>query len=171
MMSTAANKAIIRRVFEEGFNQGRLEVVDELFSTRFVDHSTPEQVAGAEGVKEYFASVHRGFPDMQVSIEDMVAEGEKVVVRTTWILQYPLADRRNEENLTSLPKPPDRVDSNATMPDMSRGFAPGIYDGVPASGRRVARTMMQIFRIVDGQIEEEWNEGASDSCPKRGETY
>jgi len=125
-MSTTANKAIIHRVFEEGFNRGRLEVVDELFSTRFVDHSTPEQVAGAEGVKEYFAAVRGGFPDMQVSIEDMVAEGEKVVVRTMWL-----------------------------------GTHLGIYDGVPASGRRVARTMMQIFRIVDGQIEEEWNEGGS----------
>jgi steroid delta-isomerase-like uncharacterized protein len=123
-MLTVANKVIMRRVFEEGFNQGRLEIVDELFSTRFVDHSTPEQVAGAEGVKEYFAKVREGFPDMRVRVEDMVAEGEKVVVRTTW-----------------------------------RGTHMGIYDGVPASGRRVARTMMQIFRIVNGQIEEEWNEG------------
>src|SRR5215472_10539502 len=107
MMSTATNKAIMRRVFEEGLNQGRLEVVDELFSTQFVDHSTPEQVAGAEGVKNYFATVRDGFPDMRVSIEDIVAEGEKVVVRTTW-----------------------------------RGTHLGIYDGVPASGRRVVRTMI-----------------------------
>jgi len=126
MMSTAANKAIMHRVFEEGLNQGRLEVVDELFSTRFVDHSTPEQVAGAKGVKEYFAAVRGGFPDIRVSIEDMVAEGEKVVVRTTW-----------------------------------RGTHMRTYDGVPAAGRWVARTMIQIFRIVNGKIEEEWNEGES----------
>ena len=126
MMSTAANKAIMHRVFEEGLNQGRLEVLDELFSTRFVDHSTPGQVAGVEGVKEYFAAVRGGFPDMRVSIEDIVAEGEKVVVRTTW-----------------------------------RGTHQSTYDGVPASGRQVARTMIQIFRIVHSQIEEEWNEGGS----------
>jgi len=126
MIPTTANKAIMHRVFEEGFNQGRLEVVDELFSTRFVDHSTPEQAAGTEGVKEYFAAVREAFPDMQVSIEDMVAEGEKVVVRTTW-----------------------------------RGTHLGTYASIPASGRRVARTMIQIFRIVNGQIEEEWNEGES----------
>jgi steroid delta-isomerase-like uncharacterized protein len=125
-MSTTANKAIIHRVFEQGFNQGKLEVVDELFSTRFVDHSTPEQVAGAEGVKAYFATVREGFPDMQVSIEDIVAEGEKVVVRTTW-----------------------------------RGTHLRTYDDVPASGRQVARTMIQIFHIVNGKIEEEWNEGGS----------
>lgn len=123
-MSTAANKAIINRVFEEAFNREMLEVVDELFSTRFVDHSTPEQVAGTVGVKEYFSMVRGGFPDMQVSIEDIVAEGEKVVVRTTW-----------------------------------RGTHLGTYNGAPASGQRVARTMIQIFRIVNGQIEEEWNEG------------
>ena len=125
-MSTAVNKAIMHRVFEEGLNQGRLEVIDELFSMRFVDHSTPEQVAGAEGVKEYFATVREGFSDMRVSIEDVVAEGEMVVVRTTW-----------------------------------QGTHLGTYDGVPASGRRVVRTMIQIFRIVHGQIEEEWNEGGS----------
>jgi steroid delta-isomerase-like uncharacterized protein len=124
-MSTAENKAI-RRVFEEGLNQGRLEVVDELFSPQFVDHSTPDQLAGAEGVKNYFATVRNGFPDMQVSIEDIVAEGDKIVVRTTW-----------------------------------RGTHLATYNGVPASGRRVARTMIQIFRIVNGKIEEEWNEGGS----------
>ena len=126
MISTAANKVIIHKVFEEGFNQGTLSVVDELFSTRFVDHSTPGQVAGTEGVKEYFATVRGGFSDMRVSIEDIVAEGEKVVVRTTW-----------------------------------RGTHQRTYDGVPASGRQVARTMIQIFRIVNGKIEEEWNEGGS----------
>jgi steroid delta-isomerase-like uncharacterized protein len=117
---------MMHRVFEEGLNQGRLEIVDELFSTRFVDHSTPEQVAGANGVKEYFARVCGVFPDMQVSIEDMVAEGEKVVVRTTWRGTYLRTD-----------------------------------DAVPALGRRVARTMIQIFRVVNGKIEEEWNEGGS----------
>jgi steroid delta-isomerase-like uncharacterized protein len=126
MMSTAANKAIIHRVFEQGFNQGKLEIVDELFSTRFVDHSTPEQVAGAQGVKEYFAAVRAGFPDMRVNIEDIVAEGEKVVVRTTW-----------------------------------QGTHLRTYDGIPASNRQVARTMIQIFHIVNGKIEEEWNEGES----------
>jgi steroid delta-isomerase-like uncharacterized protein len=125
-MSTAANKAMMHRVFEEGFNQGRLEIVNELFSTQFVDHSTPEQVAGAKGVKEYFARVRGVFPDMRVSIEDMVAEGEKVVVRTTWRGTYLRTD-----------------------------------DAVPALGRRVAQTMIQIFRVVNGKIEEEWNEGGS----------
>jgi hypothetical protein len=72
-MSTVTNKALVRRVFEEGLNQGRLSVVDELFSTQFVDHSTPEQVAGVQGVKDYFAMARHGFPDMQVSIEDLVA--------------------------------------------------------------------------------------------------
>jgi steroid delta-isomerase-like uncharacterized protein len=126
MISTATNKAIIHRVFEQGLNQGKLEVIDELFSTRFVDHSTPEQVAGTEGVKEYFAAVREGFPDIRVNIEDIVSEGEKVVVRTTW-----------------------------------RGTHLRTYDTVPASGQQVTRTMIQIFHIVNGKIEEEWNEGGS----------
>src|SRR5215813_1808883 len=125
-MSTAANKAIMHRVFEEGLNQGRLEIIDELFSTRFMDHSTPEQAVGIEGVKEYFALVRRAVPDISVSIEDIVAEGEKVVVRTMW-----------------------------------RGTHLRTSDGAPTPSRQVARTMIQIFRIVNGKIEEEWNEGGN----------
>ena len=41
-----------------------------------------------------------------------------------------------------------------------RGMHSGVYEGVEATGRHVARTMMQIFRMFDGKIVEEWNEGA-----------
>jgi len=81
---TEANKALIRRLFEEGFHSGKLVVVDEIFHPNFVDRSTPEQPPGTEGVKDYISMVRTGFPDISITIEDLVAEEEKVVVRTTW---------------------------------------------------------------------------------------
>src|ERR1051326_3692377 len=78
------NKRLIAHLFEEALHQGKLQVIDEVFSADFVDHSTPEQVAGPMGVRAYFVAVRTGFPDIQVSIDDMIAEGDKVVVRSTW---------------------------------------------------------------------------------------
>ena len=83
-MSPAENKALIRRVFDEAMNAGNLSLIDELFAPDFVDNATPEQVAGPMGVKDYFQAVRAGFPDMRVSIDDLLAEGDKVVIRTTW---------------------------------------------------------------------------------------
>jgi predicted ester cyclase len=79
-----ANKALMRRLFEEGFHSGKLAVVDEIFHPNFVDRSTPEQLPGTEGVKDYISMVRTGFPDISITIEDLVAEEEKVVVRSTW---------------------------------------------------------------------------------------
>jgi steroid delta-isomerase-like uncharacterized protein len=78
------NKTIIRQLFDEALNQGKLELVDQLFTVDFVDHSTPEQETGPAGVKDFFSSVRSGFPDIHVNIDDTIAEGSKVVVRTTW---------------------------------------------------------------------------------------
>ena len=79
-----ANKALMRRLFEEGFHSGKLAVVDEIFHPNFVDRSTPEQPPGTEGVKDYISMVRTGFPDISITIEDLVAEEERVVARTTW---------------------------------------------------------------------------------------
>src|SRR5579885_2374279 len=83
-MEIEQNKTIIRRLFDEAFNQERLELLDELFSADFVDHSTPEQRPGPEGVRDFFIEVRGRFPDIHVTIKDMVAEGNRVVVRTLW---------------------------------------------------------------------------------------
>ena len=83
-MSAEENRTLIQRVFAEGFNQGRLTVVDEVFAPNFVDRSTPSQPPGTEGVKEYISAVRTGFPDIAVTIEDLIATEERIVVRTTW---------------------------------------------------------------------------------------
>jgi predicted ester cyclase len=83
-VSAEENQELIHRLFAEGFNQGNLAVVDSVFDPHFVDRSTPDQNPGIQGVKDYIAMLRIGFPDLNVTIEDLVAIGDKVAVRTTW---------------------------------------------------------------------------------------
>lgn len=78
------NKTLLRLLFKEALHQGNLAIVDQIFSPAFIDHSTPDQPAGPTGVKDYFREIRSGFPDIQIAIEDLIAEGDRVVVRTTW---------------------------------------------------------------------------------------
>jgi steroid delta-isomerase-like uncharacterized protein len=72
---TERNKALARRWIEEGFNQRNLRVVDELFAERVAVNG---QIAGRDGLKESMSRHLRGFPDLHVTIDDIVAEGRKV---------------------------------------------------------------------------------------------
>ena len=78
------NKALCRRFYEEVFNKGNLAVIDELSAPNFVDHTAPPGVApGAEGMKQLITMYRTAFPDLQLTVEEMVAEGDTVVTRTT----------------------------------------------------------------------------------------
>jgi steroid delta-isomerase-like uncharacterized protein len=80
---SAENKALARRLVEEALNAGRLEVVDELVASDFVEHdpSLPEEVRGPAGVKELIAGYRAAFPDIHITIEDQIADGDYVVSR------------------------------------------------------------------------------------------
>lgn len=82
---SAQNKAIARRVFEEVFNGGRLELMDQLAAADLAVHyaSAAEPVRGLERYKEVYAESAAAFPDAQYRIEDVVAEGDRVVTRWT----------------------------------------------------------------------------------------
>lgn len=83
-MSTEENKAIMRRWLEEATNAQQLEAVDEVFATAFVDHGAlPDQPPGPAGIKWFLSMIWSAFPDWRYSIEDMIAEGDKVVARVT----------------------------------------------------------------------------------------
>jgi steroid delta-isomerase-like uncharacterized protein len=85
-MSTEQNKALIRRLMEEVFNQGDTSLVDELFAPDFVEHEElpPGIPHGIEAVKTLPTVFRNAFPDFQITIDDVIAEGEKVVARSTW---------------------------------------------------------------------------------------
>jgi steroid delta-isomerase-like uncharacterized protein len=79
------NKAIFRRYIEEVWNQSNLEVVDEIFDhylSHQPDGSTLER--GPEDVKRFVSEFRTAFPDLRLSIEDQMADGDKVVIRATF---------------------------------------------------------------------------------------
>jgi steroid delta-isomerase-like uncharacterized protein len=83
-MSTEQNKAILRQVYEAAFHQKNLDALDEVIASDSTDHNlTPEQPPGLESAKQVFSSFHTAFPDLQVNVEDMISEGDKVVARLT----------------------------------------------------------------------------------------
>jgi len=76
------NKAIVRRYVEEVLNKGNLALIEELFAPTFVDHdSSMPEARGPAGVKQLAAMVRASFPDLHFTIEDLIAEGDKVVYR------------------------------------------------------------------------------------------
>jgi steroid delta-isomerase-like uncharacterized protein len=84
-MSTEENKALSRRSGEEIFNGGDLDLAEELYAPDYVLHdpSLPKDLHGPEGLKQYAAMTRAAFPDARVTVEDQVAEGDKVVDRWT----------------------------------------------------------------------------------------
>jgi predicted ester cyclase len=82
-MSAEENKAVLRREVEELYNHtGNLDVVEEIFSPDYVSHEpTSGEVRGIEGARQFAATFREAFPDLQNTIEDMVAEGDRVAMR------------------------------------------------------------------------------------------
>ena len=78
-----ANKAIVRRWFEEVWNQGRTEMIDVIFAPDARSHGLGDLPAGPDGFKPFHAAFHGAFPDIHVSLEDVIAEGDLVAYRFT----------------------------------------------------------------------------------------
>ncbi|MDQ3911127.1 MAG: ester cyclase [Actinomycetota bacterium] len=79
------NKALVRRELEEIFNEGKLELADELLAPDYTVHDSAlaEPVHGIAGFKRLRASYHDASSDVRTTIDDMVAEGDRVVTRWT----------------------------------------------------------------------------------------
>ena len=82
-MSTEENKALVRRLYEQ-IDEGNLNVADEILATNCAWHFPGGvDVRGPEGYKEYVAPFLNAFPNLKHVFEDMIAEGDKLVVRLT----------------------------------------------------------------------------------------
>ena len=82
-MSAETNKAIVRRYYEEVHNQGKRELLKEIAAEDYVEHNPfPGQGQGLDGFRQRVEALHGAFT-MNFTIEDMIAEGDKVVVRLT----------------------------------------------------------------------------------------
>ena len=81
------NKALIRRWFEEVWNKGREEAIDEMFAAEGIAHGLVEEgdaiMRGPVDYKPFFRKFRSAFPEIEVVVEDAVAEGDKVAARCT----------------------------------------------------------------------------------------
>ncbi len=77
------NKMLVRRAIEEVWNRGNFAVVDELLANDYLGHQSGGETNGRESAKQYVAILREAFPDIHFTIEDQIAEGDRVVTR--WI--------------------------------------------------------------------------------------
>jgi len=83
-MPVEENRACVRRLYEEVFNRKNLAAIDEYFAPYVIDHSLPPGVPGGiEGVRQTIAMFLGAFPDLNLTLEDIIAERDKVVAHWT----------------------------------------------------------------------------------------
>ena len=84
-MSTETNKVLARRVFEEVLNGHDLDLLDELAAADYLEHDPlPGQGTGIDGLRDRYQTILHAF-DSRFSVEDLIAEDDKVVLRWTQI--------------------------------------------------------------------------------------
>lgn len=77
------NKAVVRRFYEEVFNQGREEVIDEIISPDYIDYGHEPPGKGVEGAKQDYRGATSVFSNTHYTIDELIATGDRVIVRWT----------------------------------------------------------------------------------------
>ncbi len=121
-MSLEENKSIVRKVTEAENNKD-YAVLDELISPTYVNQ--PNQIQGSEGYKQFLKKLFQAFPNWHETIEDILAEGDKVCVR----LRIETGMHTGEFNLFGI--------------------------RIPPTGKKSTVKSIQIWRIVDGKVVEQ----------------
>ena len=82
-MSAESNKALSRRLLEEAFNVGNIDVIDELVTTDFVNHDAalPEPMIGPDAAKASISGYRTAFPDLRLTVEEQIADDQGVATR------------------------------------------------------------------------------------------
>ena len=85
-MATEANKALVQQFLEEVINRGNLAAIDDFLAPDYVEHDAlpPGLPATRAGFAQAFALFHRAFPDLRVTVDDALAEDDRVMVRQTF---------------------------------------------------------------------------------------
>ena len=77
-MSNEQNVRVSRRLIEEGFSKGDMTTLDKLFAANFKDHQNGMAPPNIEGVKGAITDLRAAFPDLELTIEEIVSVGDKV---------------------------------------------------------------------------------------------
>ena len=84
-MDSSENKALVRRLFEQGMNERKAEIFHECVAPSFVNHDLPGPTPGPEGFHQSFGMFAAAFPDLHVRLgEVLAAEDDKVITRSHW---------------------------------------------------------------------------------------
>lgn len=84
-MSTEENKTLVQRSYDEFFNTGNVALVDQFHTNDFVGHVPGlPPILGLEVLKHLASGYLSAFPDLHINIEDIIAEGDKVMTRVSW---------------------------------------------------------------------------------------
>ena len=83
-MSADQNRETVRRIFEEGINNRNFTYFDEAIAPNYANHSMPAPSPGPEGLRQVVGTFVSGFPDMQITLEDLIADGDRVCTRGAW---------------------------------------------------------------------------------------
>lgn len=84
MQTSNENKELLRRFYEEVYVRWNMDVADEVLSPGFISHDWPQGTpGGSQAFRAYYATFRRAVPDARYKVDDLVAEGDKVVVRWT----------------------------------------------------------------------------------------
>ncbi len=126
-MSTESNEAVIRRLIDEAWNQGKMDVVDELMADNFIHHDpTDPSRQSREDYKRWVTETRNALPDFKVTIDDMFSSGEQVATR--W-----------------------------TVHGTHQGELVSPMGNIPASGNHVTINGITIGRFQDGKMVEDWH--------------
>jgi steroid delta-isomerase-like uncharacterized protein len=86
------NKALVRRWFEEVWNKGRADAIDEMFDENGIAHGLSDDpanpITGPTNFRPFHTMFREAFPNMMIVVEDMIAEGDKVAARCSVRAQH-----------------------------------------------------------------------------------
>ena len=104
MTNTVKENKVTTQKIVEIFNTGDLSEVDSLFSPEYVDHQRPSwlDVNGSEEFKQIVMGARKSLPNLRVTIEDIIAEGDTVVVRLQWHSTHPEGKKIERETIDIL---------------------------------------------------------------------
>ncbi len=80
-MSVEANKAQTRQIIDQGWNKGNMDALDDLISTNFVNHTASNPNETRDGFKLRVQMIRTAFPDWEMTADEMLGEGDRVVTR------------------------------------------------------------------------------------------
>ena len=125
-MSAKRPEDALLRLYEEVINQGRIDIIEDLYAPGYVNHVAPFELSqGVDGLKILFGEFMMGFPDQHIVADEIFSVGDRVVARWT---------------LTATHR--------------------GTFFGVPATGRRIVMTGIDLEQVVNDKILAHW--GAED---------